>query len=167
MFTMNEGRARAIEAILKVLTFAALLIGGGWTLYTYFQTRQQEAKTAEIEAKKPFEEERLKFCEWGTTYTSVIVSSDDATAVTNNTKAFWQLYYGLAAMGEDQEVIESMTKFGRCLKNQNNCSAPLKQLSLNLAHDCRESIARNWNVTLSGNTVRLEELDAPAVTPPR
>jgi hypothetical protein len=72
---------------------------GGWTLYTYFQTRQQEAETAAIEARKPFEEKRLEFCEWATTYTSVIVSSDDETAVKNNTKAFlavavWTGRYG-------------------------------------------------------------------------
>jgi hypothetical protein len=134
-------------------------------LYTYFQTRQQEAKTAAIEARKPFEEKRLEFCEWATTYTSVIVSSDDETAVKNNTKAFWQLLFGLAAMVEDNEVVDSMVQFVRCLKNQANCRAPLKQLSLNLAHDCRASIETNWNVKLGKNTLTLEQLDAPAVTP--
>src|SRR5580692_8076593 len=99
MFQISEGRARAIDTTIKVLSFAALVIGGGWTLYTYFQTRQQEAKTAAIEARKPFEEKRLEFCEWATTYTSVIVSSDDETAVKNNTKAFlavavWTGRYG-------------------------------------------------------------------------
>jgi hypothetical protein len=166
MFTLSEGRARAIDATIKVLSFAALVIGGGWTLYTYFQTRQQEAKTAEIEAKKPFEEKRLEFCLWATTNASVIASSDDDTAVKNNTKAFWQLYYGLAAMAEDDKVVMSMTQFGRCLKNQANCSAPLKQLSLNLAYDCRDSIAANWNVKLGGNRLKLDA-DAPGVNPPR
>jgi hypothetical protein len=173
MFPISEARARGIDATIKILSFAAVAIGGGWTLYTYFQTRNQEAhtaalqaKTALFEAKKPFEAKRLEFCLWASTHAATIVSSPDKAEVAKATNDFWALFFGLAAMAEDEKVVGSMMQFGRCLKNQANCSAPLKQLSLNLAHDCRDSIATNWGIDLHGNAVTLEQLDAPAVNPP-
>jgi hypothetical protein len=169
---ITEKRARTIETTKNMLGLAAVVLGGIWTLFTYFQTRRLEADTAALqadtaafEAKKPFEAKRLEFCEWATTHTSAIVSSSNQKDVANHTEAYWGLLFGLAAMAEDEKVLKSMIQFGRCLKNQANCSVPLKQLSLNLANDCRDSIATNWKVKLSGYKVSLEELDAPAVTP--
>jgi len=172
MFRIDEGKARAIDATIKVLTFAALVVGGGWTVYTYFETRQSEARTAELqaktaafEAKKPFEAKRLEFCFWASTHASVIVSSPDKAEVAKATNDFWALFFGLAAMVEDEKVVASMLQFGRCLKNKANCNASLQQLALDLDHDCRDSIAENWGVKLQGNKLRAEQLDEPTVNP--
>jgi hypothetical protein len=165
MFQISEGTARAFDATIKVLTLAAVIIGGGWTLYTYFQTRQREARTAEIEAKKPFEEKRLEFCFWASNHASVIATSSDTSAVAKATNDFWALFFGEFAIVEDEKVVASMLQFGRCLKNKANCSASLKQLALDLDHDCRDSIAENWNVKLQGNKLRAEQLDEPTVNP--
>jgi hypothetical protein len=61
MFRMGEDRARAIDATCKILLLAGGAIGAWWTAHTYFNGRADQAKTEAVEARKPFESERLNF----------------------------------------------------------------------------------------------------------
>ena len=51
---MTESLARLVDSLCKIVATIALVVGGGWTLYTYFNARAAEARTATIEARKPF-----------------------------------------------------------------------------------------------------------------
>jgi len=57
---MTESQARLVDALCKIIATIALVVGGGWTLYTYFNARASEAQTAAIEARRPFLAKRLE-----------------------------------------------------------------------------------------------------------
>jgi CheY-like chemotaxis protein len=52
----------AVDAIFKIVTAVALVTGEWFALYQYFETREAEDKTRNIELKKPFLEKRLEVC---------------------------------------------------------------------------------------------------------
>lgn len=58
---------------------------------------------------------------------------------------FWSLYWGELALVESLEVEQAMAAMGWGL-NEGADSAELKQLSLRLAHACRDSLVQSWGV---------------------
>lgn len=154
-YRMDEARSRYVDAWTKIIGMIALLIGGGWTAYTYFSTRASElakderaraaeSRTALRESQKPFLEKRLEYYTEAATLTATIARSKDAKKVAQAKDRFWTLYSGPLALVEDEGVEHAMVQFGNCLKNQKDCSAPLDILSLEVAHQCKSSITQDW-----------------------
>ena len=57
---------------------------------------------------------------------------------------FWQLYWGALAVVEDDEVAGAMVAYGKHLKANSLDLSTLEQLSLGVAHACRNSLKRLW-----------------------
>jgi hypothetical protein len=144
MFRMDEGRARFVDAATKLLAVLAVAIGGGWTIYTYFNAREGEAHTAFLEARKPFEAKRLEIYVEAARLTATIARSHDPKELSKAKEQFWILYWGPFALVEDDKVHASMTAFGHCIVA--NCSASLEQLSRQVAQDCHESLGEAWGL---------------------
>lgn len=149
MFTMSEERARFIDASCKILAVLGVVIGGGWTVLAYLNARAHEAETAAIEARKPFEAQRLEVYLRATTVAGTLAKSKDQKERTQAEKEFWTLYWGPLAIVKDSKVAEDMVRIGNCLNDKNNCDRGLEMLALNLDHDCQASIANAWRVDLA------------------
>jgi hypothetical protein len=146
MFRMDEGRARFIDAATKILAVIAVAAGGGWTLYTYLNGRADIARTASLEARKPFEEKRLELYIEAATVTAKIARSHDKNEVARAKDEFWVLYLGPLALVEDEEVEGAMFQFGKCLNPSAKCKSMLEALSLEVAHQCKDSLSATWGV---------------------
>jgi hypothetical protein len=79
------------------------------------------------------------------TAAATLATSDDQTERTAALKRFWSLYWGELALVEDRRVEQAMVKFGEGLK-RNADREELQQLSLALAHACRDSLGASWGV---------------------
>lgn len=151
---MSESQARAIDALCKLIATLGLVIGGGWSLITYMLGRKDQAKTAAIEAKKPFNEKRLeRYIE--AVLSASIIATGSPGEIENARRRFWNLYWGELALFEDEPVENAMVRFGKALA-ANGDAEELKALSLELAHACRNSLAESWSVDLSKSPVDLK-----------
>src|SRR5262249_31889749 len=150
-YEMSEDCARYVDAGTKILGIVVLAIGGGWTAYTYFharadeakkaeEAREAEAKTALRESQKPFLEKRLEYYTEAATVTATIARSKDHRKVAQAKERFWTLYSGPLALVEDPRVEKAMIEFGDCLQDKRHCSAPIEMLSLEVAHQ------REWSI---------------------
>lgn len=159
MREMTEGQARFVDSISKMVAIIGAIAVGGWTLYTYFATRTKEAETSAVEARKPFEAERLRLYVEASSAAATLATSADSTARQKANEDFWRLYWGPLALVEDKSVEASMVRFGRCIQDAKSCDATQQQLALQLAHDCRTSLAVSWGVNLEELTKdKLEQL---------
>lgn len=141
---MSERTAR-LESSLKVLASLVALIGLFWGMFTYFDSKEREFETRRLEATRPFLERQLELYTHATRAAATLAASEDAAARAAASKRFWELYWGELALVEDQEVERAMVALGRGLRNDVGASQ-LQQMSLNLAHACRESLAKSWGV---------------------
>jgi hypothetical protein len=158
---MDEGRARFIQVVINLVTAIALIGGGIWTVYTYFSSREHEAKIAAIEARKPFEAKRLELYIEAASVAAVATSGKDTKEVKKAKDQFWYLYWGPLAVVEDQMVSRAMVKLGACMQDKTKCDKDPRQLALDLSRTCRVSIAGSWDVYLPDDAVtyyRLEQL---------
>lgn len=159
MFRVDEEQIRFIEVTSKILAMLAALVVAGWTMYTYFNARKAEARTAAIEARKPFESKRLELYLDAASAAATIAKVKDPIRVAQAKDDFWRLYWGPLALVEDRSVEASMVKIGRCLQNDKDCGPGIEQLALDLAHDCKYSIAGQWGASLDEVTFdNLERL---------
>jgi hypothetical protein len=160
MFRMDEDRARFIDAMTKLLAVIAVAVGGGWTLYTYFNGRSQEARTALVEARKPFEAKRLELYLDLSSTTAIIAMGQDKAAVAKAKEHLSNLYWGPAALFGDRQVQDAMTDFGRCLDlPQAPCSNDLPQLARRVTEACRLSLGATWDIYLPDNVITFERLE--------
>ena len=169
---MTESRARLVDAACKIVATLGLVVGGGWTLYTYFNARAGEAKTASIEARKPFLAKRLEIYSESVQLASRIAmgSADVNIPGTQEEKAaygkqidkdilrFKELEIGSMSLVEDNAVHDAMADFGSCLSATNHCIA-LYSRAKKLAHACRDSVGREWQVDVSDSAITKEDLE--------
>jgi hypothetical protein len=159
MFTMSEGRARFIDATCKVIALIGIGAGAGWTLYTYFNARAKEGRTALIEARKPFEAERLTLYLRATTAVGAILANRDPKDNEQAMKEFWTVYYGPLSIVQDDAVASSMAQIGQCLSTHPNCEKSLSTLVLQLDKACRLSIAESWDIYLPDDAITFDRME--------
>jgi len=148
---MTEDQSRTVDALCKIVATIALLVGGAWTVYTYFNARAAEAATTAIEARKPFLDRRLQ------TYLDVIQTvSLMATKSTGTderrtaTERFWALYHGPMVLVQNEKVQAEMETIAKCVRSH-ECDKESKLWTLMppFITACRDSIAKGWGVDLS------------------
>ena len=134
------------ETILKWATALVTLAGFFWGVDATLKTRA-------LDARRPFLDMQLKLYEETTKTASVLVSSEDLAELKAAEVRFWQLYWGQLAMVEnggslaaDGGVEAAMVQFGAVLQTHPKDRSELQQLSLRLAHACRDSLAESWGV---------------------
>jgi hypothetical protein len=151
---MGEETARLIDAACKILATVGLVFGGGWTLITFLIGRKDQARTEEIEAKKPFNEKRMERYISAVNAAATIAANPNPVFREQAQAEFWTLYWGDLALFEDARVEAAMVEFGRRLKA--GLGDDLKGCALTLAHACRDSLAESWSIDLSKSSVALK-----------
>lgn len=135
-----------IESAAKWVTALVAIGGFFWGVASALQARA-------IEARHPFLDLQLKLYQEAIETTAILATSADAAELQKAETRFWQLYYGELAMVENGGIrnknggVEgAMVRFGRELSMHSKDRSLLQQLSLELAHVCRDSLAESWNV---------------------
>jgi hypothetical protein len=168
---VTESQARGVDALCKSVATIGLIVGGSWTLYTYFNARAAEARTAAIEAKKPFLAKRLELYAESVDLASRLAMGYGEVNEPHGTQAekekfrkdmegyerrFSELDLGMMRLVEDKEVAEKMEKFRGCIARPGSCTAmygPAKQL----ADKCKNSIRQEWEVSISESDTSEED----------
>ena len=131
--------------VIRIFGGLGIFLGLIWTMITYFDTREIELETRRIEAMKPFLERQLKLYTEVTQIVSLLAISPELKELQESEKRFWELYWGELALVENEFVEIAMKDFGDALLSATN-QENLAILSLRLAHACRRSLAKSWNV---------------------
>jgi hypothetical protein len=159
------------------------VVGGGWTLYTYFNARAAEARTATIEAKKPFLARRLE------AYSNAVDISakaarlmvdlrteqqvldlrkggdrkglaqhikEDTIQFDTHSRRFSELLFGSMALVQDKSVEQAALALQDCFLN--GCESPLR-LSEQFAHMCRDSLGSEWQVNVSDSPLTKDDIE--------
>jgi hypothetical protein len=164
-FGMCEAAWRTWDTISKIITAFGLIAGGLWTVKRYFDDRASErvlarerAKSAEVEARKPFFSKQLDFYLEAVDVVGRIASTppDDRDILF---RQFRSLYLGPLALVEDGTVAAAMIAFDAALGN-NASGEDLQRLAIALSRACRQSIVESWKIELPSS-------DAPRVRPPK
>ena len=131
-----------IKAVAAVVALAGLL----WGVYSFIQVQA-------IGAAKPYLEKKLAWCETAVETTSRIANANPMAAA--DVERFWQMYWGVMGLIENQAVTEAMVAFGERLKTTQPAAidskepgAPpmgLRTMSLDLAHACRQELSLEWS----------------------
>ncbi|MEN3974164.1 hypothetical protein [Emcibacter sp. SYSU 3D8] len=129
---------RILAILGAVATFA-------WGVFQFTTVQHQQAETRRIEARKPFLDKQLVLYTEATKNAATLATSDDEAELARAAQAFWSLYWGELALVEDRGVEAAMVGFGRGLQAGAD-KGEIRQLSLKLAHACRESLAESWGV---------------------
>ena len=122
---MNEQRIKSIGALVAVL-------GLLFSLVKFVQVQ-------EIEAARPYLEKKLSWCVEAVETAATIANSENGSVAKE--KRFWELYWGVMAMVEREEITQAMIGFGNGIKT----GRQLKAKSLAVAHACRQELARDWS----------------------
>jgi Zn finger protein HypA/HybF involved in hydrogenase expression len=139
------------------IKLAAAIVGAGtfiFGIYTYQETAERQlaqskreadqiAETRLIEASKPFLEKQLKLFTEATVVTALIATSDDPEQVAKARARFLQLYVGELALVERGQVETAMSNFKNALEG-NQSRIILQSRALDLAHACRDELAKAW-----------------------
>ncbi len=158
--TMDAATSRFWSAIFAAVTTVALVVGGIYSVVQYFDSRKKDrdsrdkdrltyefqAKVAEFEARKPFYSKQLDLCAEASSAAATLATSEDPKKKQVAQNEFWRLYWGPLGITEGGEVSGAMVSFGDCLNGR--CGKPLKFLSLEIAHRCRQEISTNWDLKL-------------------
>jgi hypothetical protein len=135
-----------VETIAKWVTIFGTIIGLFWSVASALQTRA-------VDARRPFLDAQLKLYQEATKVAAIIATSDNPTERQTAEVRFWQLYWGELAMVENGGIktqnggVEgAMVRFGNELNSPAPSRSTLKNLSLDLAHVCRDSLAESWGV---------------------
>jgi len=141
------------DALTKGIGALGLIAGGLWTLKKYFDDRagerilaEERARSAAVEARKPFSTKQLELYFQAVEAASGIASGPQDRQGPH-LETFWLLYWGPMALVEDTKVAHAMVQFGDALK-ADATQAELAIYALELAHACRDSISASWKVTL-------------------
>jgi len=135
----------SLETSIKILSILGAVIVFCWGVFQFTVTQRQQSETRRIEATKPFLERQLALYTEATQLASAIATTTNAAMREQAVARFWSLYWGELALVEDAFVEGAMVKFGDALRRQAS-DEEVKQGALNLAHACRNSLARSWGV---------------------
>jgi hypothetical protein len=138
---MDEQQHRRIDIGIKLITAVLAIIGAGMGLWKYFDA-------AEKEFRKPYWERQISFYFQATSSAAILATSHDQKTLKEAEAKFWELYWGPLALVEDRRVEAAMVRYGDCLEDKKCNGNSLQQLSLNLAHTCRQSLGASWNLKL-------------------
>ena len=133
-----------IESVCRIVTVLALVSGGWFALWKY-------EDAVEKSFRKPFWEKQIQCYFEASKYASILATSCDEEERSNAKGKFYQLYYGMLAMVEDDKVEEAMIEFHKELSSSKNIlcgTKKLKNLSLELAWNLRSSIGSTWDIQL-------------------
>jgi hypothetical protein len=136
-----------IEQILKTAGALVAVAGFVWGVYQYFDNRDRELENAQVEARRPFLDRQMTLYTDATRAVALIATSEDAAERANAEQRFWELYWGELALVEDSRVEAAMVAFKNGLVGKAG-QPKMQQLSLDLAHACRDSLAEAWGVEL-------------------
>ena len=145
-----------LEAVWKILGVLGTVVAFLWGIYTYQDTAAKQlererleserlSETRRIEATKPFLERQLTLYTDVSKVAATLGTSGDETEKAKARKRFWELYWGELALVENRDVEAAMVAFGGALR-EGASQSELQELSLMLAHACRNSLAVSWNV---------------------
>jgi hypothetical protein len=140
------------------------LIGPGVAIAAVAVGVWQYRLTSQSEFVRPLREAQLRLYQEASSAAALIATlRPDSDEWTKAKQEFLRLYYGPLAILEDFEhvpsapgvnrlpVEDAMVIFKSCLDDERLCNelgASLIDLSLALAHSCRESLARSWGYEL-------------------
>lgn len=147
-----------VEKLSKVASIAIAALAFAWGVWQYFRSerekqeqrkneRDRDAHHRRIEATRPFLEQQLLFYLEATRVAAVIAVSREESAVCEATHRFKELFWGEVALVEDEEVEIAMLAFKSALDRELPASE-LEQMSLALAHACRDSLAKSWGTPM-------------------
>lgn len=122
-----------LKVIGSVLAAGSLFLGAA-----------QFIRNQTVEAAKPYLQSKLKWCEEAVEKASEIATSDPGAAPAKATARFWQLYWGLMGLVENEQVTQAMIGFGNALTAKESPDI-LKGRSIALAHACRAEMADSWS----------------------
>lgn len=158
-------RVKKTEVVAKYVSLIVLLVGIGIPLYQYVHTlkkeqqeredkraneanqRNKEIEAALREARKPFLERQQSLYFEATAAASKLATLDKGAERDTARKRFYHLFWGELSVVEDELVEKAMVRFRNTLELYENGQASksdLDQMSLTLAHSCRDSLARGW-----------------------
>jgi hypothetical protein len=124
-----------------------LAVGGGVTIWEYFDEANRASATAYRESIKPFLSQRQDLYDQVTKIVAELAVGKDLKARKASEDAFWKLYWGPLASVESTEIESLMVQFGECLTA--NCDEERKKrLSLNLAQEVRKENVAGFGVIL-------------------
>lgn len=143
-----------VENLSKVVSIAIAALAFAWGVWQYFRSerdkheqlraeRKRDAHHRRIEATRPFLEKQLEFYLEATRVAAIIAVSKEEKAVCAATHRFKELFWGELALVEDEKVEIAMLGFKSALDSDLPADE-LEQMSLGLAHACRDSLAKSW-----------------------
>src|SRR5262245_60921241 len=158
-------RIKRLDVIAKFIGTAVLLLGIAVPFYQYTRTlekdrqdradkkatdevqQKKQAEAALREAQKPFLQRQSELYFSATSAAAKLATLEKGSERDNARKQFYQLYWGDLSVVEDELVEQAMVRFHKTLEAYEAGSvdeSALQQKSLELAHACRESMARGW-----------------------
>jgi hypothetical protein len=150
---ISEPWTRTITCIGGVVATFALILGGGFSLYQYFQNRAYQLQTQRFEAVRPFFEERLKMYLEITNLTGTIATSKNDADVGKAKERFLEILYGPANLVVDGDVSVAMSHFRQCMDDSKCTNLPI--LSSNLSNLCSNSVKSGFLPPDSATNVRV------------
>lgn len=121
-----------LKVIGSIIAAGSLLLGAA-----------QFIRNQTVEAAKPYLQSKLKWCEEAVETAAVIATAEPAAAAAK-TQRFWQLYWGVMGLVENERVTEAMIAFGNALSAKESPDI-LKGRSIALSHACRSEMADSWS----------------------
>lgn len=137
-----------------LLSLVAIVIGGS-----------QFIQNQRILAATPFLQKKLEWCEKAVKTVSALAVNDQPNP--EDEQEFWQLYWGLMVLIENESIETAMVEFGEALEGSRqiesgakNSATPLIGLrgaSLGVARACRRELAEEWSPSWlrQGNTTEV------------
>lgn len=120
------------ETILKTVTALVAVCGLIFAVLKFMHIQQ-------IEASRPYLEKKLEWCEEAVEIASSIANAKGHADAEE--QRFWQLYWGVMGLVENQAVTDAMVDFGGQLQT----GGDLKHKALAIAHACRNELANDWS----------------------
>jgi len=158
-------RTKKIEIIAKYIGLLVLVVGLAIPFWQYVVTlekerneredkrkfeemqRNREVEAALREARKPFLERQQALYFEATSAASKLATLDRGAERDAAHKRFYHLFWGELSMVEDELVESAMVRFRNTLEiyeSGQTDKSELELMSLELAHSCRDSLARGW-----------------------
>lgn len=128
----NRKGKMSAEMALKATTGIVAVCGLVFGIVKFMQIQQ-------IEASRPYLEKKLEWCEEAVEMASSVANAKDGADAEE--QRFWELYWGVMGLVENEQVTKAMVEFGDELQANRN----LKAKALAIAHACRLEMSRDWS----------------------